>query len=650
MVTTSLVIEYINKDSVTDKFLFLREKMGLEQLQILIFNQKKALPFMPNDLVFSISRPKETDYSISDFQTISNLTFHKLYPDAPKKIILKNINFLLPVKLESKSFGSFLIPTNNLNEDQKNLLILLKKQIEQEVTKNKLSINFERCSKELSFRHLEIESLIDVTNIVNDNTNELEQLFENLLITILSSLNSSKGMILLRDSKTNFFNVISKFNLTQEDLPKKIIRISKGIIKELDDHKKAIIVDDPHNYSLLSFSNKNVLISPLTNQDKLVGAIILVDKESRSGLVKFTLQDLRLFDILSKKVSLAYDNLRLIESLQNSNKLVDNIMSSITTGIIKINFLGELEYINQSAKKIFAMQEDEVLNNHYFVVFQNNPQLITLLEKAEQEPQSILQEDKFEIETFQGSPGQINLTLSTVFDENQLPSGIIFSFEDLSSINKVTSTFKKYVSENIVDELLKNDTLMELGGVQNDVCVLFCDIRGFTSMSEKMKPNEVVYLLNNYFEAMIEVVFKFNGTLDKIIGDELMVLYGVPIKTDNDAQSAVNSALEMMATLRRFNNEMESKGYPKLQIGIGVNAGQVVCGNIGSKRQMNYTVIGDPVNLAARLCSHAKPGEIVISKSVFEQLNDSVGFEEKTPIFVKGKKAQIQNWIYKATD
>jgi class 3 adenylate cyclase len=295
------------------------------------------------------------------------------------------------------------------------------------------------------------------------------------------------------------------------------------------------------------------------------------------------------------------------------------------------------------------MQEDEVLNNHYFVVFQNNPQLITLLEKAEQEPQSILQEDKFEIETFKGNPGQINLTLSTVFDENQLPSGLIISFEDLSSINKVTSTFKKYVSENIVDELLKNDTLMELGGVQNDVCVLFCDIRGFTSMSEKMKPNEVVYLLNNYFEAMIEVVFKFNGTLDKIIGDELMVLYGVPIQTDNDAQSAVNSAVEMMATLRRFNNEMESKGYPKLQIGIGINAGQVVCGNIGSKRQMNYTVIGDPVNLAARLCSHAKPGEIVISKSVLEQLNNSVGFEEKNPIFVKGKKAQIQNWIYKAT-
>ncbi len=192
-------------------------------------------------------------------------------------------------------------------------------------------------------------------------------------------------------------------------------------------------------------------------------------------------------------------------------------------------------------------------------MFQNNPQLIALLEKAEQEPQSILQEDHFKIETFLGEPGEINLTLSTVYDENQLPAGLVFSFEDLSGINKVTSTFKKYVSENIVDELLKNETSMELGGVQNDVCVLFCDIRGFTSMSERMKPHEVVYLLNHYFNAMIEVVFKYNGTLDKIIGDELMVLYGVPIKTDNDAQAAVDSARDMMAALRRFNGEMQPK-------------------------------------------------------------------------------------------
>ena len=204
------------------------------------------------------------------------------------------------------------------------------------------------------------------------------------------------------------------------------------------------------------------------------------------------------------------------------------------------------------------------------------------------------------------------------------------------------------MSENIVDELLQNDNSLELGGAQSEVCVLFSDIRGFTALSEKMKPSDVVYLLNTYFESMIEVVFSHNGTLDKIIGDELMVLYGVPLKTKNDSQSAVNSAIAMFKALETFNKEIEKENLPKLQIGIGINYGKVVSGNIGSERQMNYTVIGDAVNLASRLCSHAKSGEVVISKSVYERLEANTGFIAQTPIMVKGKSQEIENWIHKA--
>jgi adenylate cyclase len=442
--------------------------------------------------------------------------------------------------------------------------------------------------------------------------------------------------------------VSSSFNLSKEELPSKIIRITKGILKVVNETKKALIIDTPEEYPLLKFSKKNILISPLINQNELVGIILLADKESRSGLERFIQQELRLFDNLSKKVSLAYDNIRLIDSLQSSNKLVDNIMTSITTGIVKINVLGEVEYVNHSAKKIFGFEEDSILNNHYFVVFQKNPHLVELIERAENDTNKILQEENVKIDNELDESHEVNLTLSTVYDENNIPSGLVFSFEDLSGINKIKSTFKKYVSENIVDELLKNETSLELGGSQNEVCILFCDIRGFTSMSEKMKPNEVVYLLNHYFDAMIEVVFNHNGTLDKIIGDELMVLYGVPLKNENDAQVAVNSAIAMFEALKKFNLEMESQNFPALEIGIGINYGKVVCGNIGSERQMNYTVIGDHVNLAARLCSHAKPGEIVISSSVIEKLSSKENFIEQKPIFVKGKKNEIPNWILKA--
>ena len=116
-------------------------------------------------------------------------------------------------------------------------------------------------------------------------------------------------------------------------------------------------------------------------------------------------------------------------------------------------------------------------------------------------------------------------------------------------------------------------------------------------MSEKMEPEDVVFLLNNYFQEMIDVVFKNNGTLDKIIGDELMVLYGVPIQSDNDCQKAVNTAIEMFSQLKKFNSKNVKNNLPELNIGVGINYGEVVSGNIGSTRQMNYTVIGDSVNL-----------------------------------------------------
>ena len=146
------------------------------------------------------------------------------------------------------------------------------------------------------------------------------------------------------------------------------------------------------------------------------------------------------------------------------------------------------------------------------MVFEKNDKLISLIEKTE-ESKEILFESNFDIKDNNDKKHQINLTISPVFDENEKNSGVVLSFEDLSGINKVKSTFKKYVSESIVDELLENETSLELGGSEKEVCVLFADIRGFTALSEKMEASKVVYVLNNYFQSMIDVIFKHNGTL-----------------------------------------------------------------------------------------------------------------------------------------
>ena len=146
---------------------------------------------------------------------------------------------------------------------------------------------------------------------------------------------------------------------------------------------------------------------------------------------------------------------------------------------------------------------------------------------------------------------------------------------------------------------------------------------------------------------MIDVVFKYNGTLDKIVGDELMVLYGVPLKADDDTHNAVKTAIKMFIALDKFNQKIVKEGYKPFKIGIGINKGKAVSGNIGSEQQMNYTVIGDTINLGARLCSHAKSGEILISKSVKDAIGDKYNFKSIPSIEVKGKENAIDVWLYK---
>jgi adenylate cyclase len=164
-------------------------------------------------------------------------------------------------------------------------------------------------------------------------------------------------------------------------------------------------------------------------------------------------------------------------------------------------------------------------------------------------------------------------------------------------------------------------------------------------MSEKMEPEQVVSTLNNYFSLMIDIVFKNNGTLDKIIGDELMIVFGAPTSSSDDTERAVKTAIEMQNKIKEFNKQRVIKKEIPIEVGIGINKGLVVSGNIGSRELMDYTVIGDTVNLGARLCSAAGPNEIITSSSVWFKTKNIYSYKKLEPIKVKGKKDEIQ--VYK---
>ena len=498
-------------------------------------------------------------------------------------------------------------------------------------------------NKDLNEKYLELETLLDLTNTIN-SLNDLDSLFFNVLTLSSSILNSSKGMVLIKNEVSNIFDPISIFNLDEDKIKKQIFNTRSGFLKLLNRDKKSFIVEKKHKLNHKLFDSSFSIVCPIISENMLVGAIILFDKETRKGIEDFNNNDLKLLDSITIQTSFAYQNIRLLESLKKSNKLNENVMSSITTGIIGINLFGEIEFVNKEALRLLKKDNLEVVGNHYLIIFEKDKHLQELIQKVE-----VDQERLFETE-FTIKPNRkkiiVNLSCSPVFDEEKAFSGIVIAIDDLSKINKVKSTFKKYVSKNIVDKLLESEDSLNLGGTESDITILFSDIRGFTSMSEKLNPSEIVRLLNKYFQSMIDVVFKYNGTLDKIVGDELMVLYGVPLKNEKDTENAVNTAIEMFKKLDQFNKEITKNGFEPFQIGIGINKGKAVSGNIGSEQQMNYTVIGDTINLGARLCSHAKSGQILISNSVKDHISKIHDFKKIPSIAVKGKSKPIDVWLY----
>jgi adenylate cyclase len=202
--------------------------------------------------------------------------------------------------------------------------------------------------------------------------------------------------------------------------------------------------------------------------------------------------------------------------------------------------------------------------------------------------------------------------------------------------------FRRLLSPAIAEQVLSGLVEVKKGGELRETTILFADIRGFTSMSESREPQLVVDALNEYFERMVDIVFRYEGTLDKFIGDEIMALFGSPVAHPDDPIRAVRTALEMQEALATLNERHEDQGIPPFRIGIGINTGEVVAGYIGSSQALEYTVIGDPVNTGSRLCSLAKPGQTLVSEGTVHELGNHFEIRELPPAQVKGKAQPIR--------
>jgi adenylate cyclase len=500
--------------------------------------------------------------------------------------------------------------------------------------------NVDEKGKQLNLKLLELETLFDISVAIS-SVLDVDELGEEILWRSVGILNASKGMMLMPKENSPILEPNSSFNWEGFDA---LISKKLTIFKKIEDSKSgAILTPGDKNSLQKKLGEDHVIIAPIQAKENILGYMVLCNKETRHGVDAFTQTDLDLLSALCNQGAVALDNARLFKDITEAKQFNESILGSIATGVITLDPLGEIDSINRAGMNILKMNKDETVGNHYMYLFEKDMEIIGLIQRVEMD-NATHSEINMSFLTV-SKETVVNVSAAPRIDPSGSVRGLVIAIEDITDVSKVKNTFKRYVSKQVVDELLDDDAKLNLGGEEREVTILFSDIRGFTSMSENMSPESVVSTLNEYFSDMIDIVFKYNGTLDKIIGDELMIVYGAPISAEDDTQRAVTTAVEMQKQIIRLNKKRRKRKEIPISAGIGINRGIVVSGNIGSRDMMDYTVIGDTVNLGARLCSAAGPGEILVSSTVWKETPKHYSYKKLEPIKVKGKKNKVSVYL-----
>ena len=210
------------------------------------------------------------------------------------------------------------------------------------------------------------------------------------------------------------------------------------------------------------------------------------------------------------------------------------------------------------------------------------------------------------------------------------------SDERLRLVNIIRDTFGRYLSKKVVDEILESPNGQEIGGRRKTVTIMMSDLRGFTSLSETRDPEDMVRLLNRYLERMSKVIMEYDGMIDEFIGDAILTVFGAPDEHDDDPARAVACALSMQNSLMDLNDELMLEGYPALEMGIGINTGSVIVGNIGSEIRMKYGIVGATVNIASRIESNTIGGQVLIGEATYRLVKELVTSDPPRTIMMKG--------------
>jgi adenylate cyclase len=393
------------------------------------------------------------------------------------------------------------------------------------------------------------------------------------------------------------------------------------------------------------FFTRSILCVPIVNQaGKVIGVTQVLNK--RGG--PFTDEDESRLKAFTAQISIALENAKLFSDVQNMKNYSDSVLQSMSSGVLTLDVDRRVVTCNAAGLRILHLGQAQVLGQTAAGLFgESNAWVLEKLDRIDQTGQSELAMDA-ELR-LRDDLRSVNLTVTPLVSGEGQRLGSMLMLEDISSEKRMKSTMSRYMDPSIADQVLASGAEL-LGGRSVTATVLFSDIRGFTTLTEELGPQATVSLLNEYFEIMVDCIQREGGMLDKFIGDAIMAAFGIPVGHDDDEDRAVRTAVAMISRLREWNLVRVGQGKRPVNIGIGLNTDVVVSGNIGSNKRMDFTIIGDGVNLAARLESACKSyaARILISEFTRKRLRGTYRMREADRVIVKGKTQPVA--VYEVLD
>jgi PAS domain S-box-containing protein len=320
---------------------------------------------------------------------------------------------------------------------------------------------------------------------------------------------------------------------------------------------------------------------------------------------------------------------------------IDQIIANIASGVIVTDVQGAITTLNQAAERILAVKEEEAKGQPYVKVLPGLGPVIVPLINAIRQGNKPITGHELELELPHRGQVFLRLHVSPLTENDRAATGIAIVLEDLTErrqleqqVRQLRQTLERYVAPSVVKQVLSDPASAQLGGVRREVTILFADIRDFVAFGEKVEPEFQIKVLNRHLALATEAVLAEEGTLDKFMGDCLMAIFNAPQPQNNHVLRAVRAALTIQQTISTMHTRLPPN--ERLSFGIGISTGQAVVGNIGSDKLHSYTAIGDIVNVAYLLQSHARPGQILMSAAAYECVREHVVGQELGFVQLKG--------------